>query len=107
MHQITSTKEISELLLTTVPVSLTLRDQFVLILRDGDRSLVFKNIQGRLSAECFPSEAAWPDGVPVVNGLTILVEEKGKADSLIRSYKVLLRLQLTNATEQIWLVGDD
>ena len=107
MHQIISKEELAELFVTSVPISLTLRDQFIIILRDGERALVFKNIQERLSAECFPSEAAWPDGVPVVNGLSLLIEEKGKGDTLVRSYRLIMRFQLGKESEQLWLVGDD
>lgn len=107
MHQITSSKDLSELFLTSVPVSLTLRDQFVLVLRDGDRTTVWKNLQGNLTAECFPGEAAWPDGVPAVTGLTLLIDEKGKGDTLVRNYKLLLRLQPGKEPEQLWMIGDD
>lgn len=107
MHQITSTKEISELFLTSVPVSLTLRDQFVLILRDGERATVWKSLQDNLTVECFPGEAAWPEGVPAVNGLTLLIEEKGKGDMLVRSYRIIVRFQLGKGPEQLWLIGDD
>jgi hypothetical protein len=107
MHQITSSKDLSELFLTSVPVSLTLRDQFVLILRDGDRATVWKNLQGDMTTECFPGEAAWPEGIPAVTGLTVLMEEKGKGDTLVRSYRLIVRFQLGKEPEQLWLVGDD
>ena len=107
MHQIISSKDLSELFLTSVPVSLTLRDQFVLILRDGDRVTVWKNLGGNLTVECFPNETSWTDGLPAVTGLTLLMEEKGKGDTLVRSYKLLLRLQLGKEPEEIWLIGDD
>lgn len=107
MHQVIDSKELSALFMNSVPVTLTLRDQFALILRDGDRTTVWKNLQGCLTAECFPGEAVWPEGIPAVKSLTILVDEKGKADKLVRSYKLLMCFQLTKEPEQLWLVGDD
>ena len=107
MHLIEKSKELTDLFLSSTPVSLTLRDQFVLILRDGERATVWKNLAGNLTAECFPAEAAWPEGIPDVNGLTLLIEEKGKGDTLVRSYRLIVRLQPGKESEQLWLVGDD
>ena len=107
MHRIEKSNELSELFLRSVPLSLTLRDQFVLILRDGDRATVWKNLQGDMTAECFPGEAAWPEGIPAVTGLTLLMEEKGKGDTLVRSYRLIVRFQVGKDPEQLWLVGDD
>ena len=107
MHQIIDSKELSALFMNSVPVTLTLCDQFVLILRDSNRTTIWKNLRSILTAESFPNELVWPDGIPAVKGITILVDEKGKAEALIRSYKLLLRLQLGKEQEQLWIVGDD
>ena len=107
VEEIRDSRVLSELFVRSVPISLTLRNQFIAILRDGTRTTVWKNLQGRLTAECFPGEEAWPDGIPAVKGITILVDEKGRADSISRTYKVLLRLQLAKEPEQLWLVGND
>ncbi len=107
MDRIKDSDELCNEFAKSIPVTLTLRSQFVSILRDGNRAVVWKNIRGRLTVECFPNEAAWPDGVPVVKGLTVLLEEKGKDDSLVLSYKVLLRLQLAGEPDELWCVGSD
>lgn len=106
MRQITDSKELSELFMHYVPVTLTLRDQFVAILRDGARTTVWKNLQGRLTAEAFPGETVWPDGIPALKGFTVLIDESGHADSVSRTYQVLLRLQPSKEPDQLWLVGD-
>ena len=106
MEQILDSRALSELFINFVPISLTLRDQFVAILRDGARTTVWKNLQGRLTAECFPDEAAWPDGIPALMGITVLVDEKGNADSISRTYHVLLRLQPAKEQDQLWLIGN-
>ena len=107
MHKITSSEELSKLFMLAAPITLRRDNQFVLILRDGDRALVWKNVGGTLSADCFPNEAAWPEGVAAVNGLTLLVEENGRGDNIIRTHRLILRLELPGATEQVWLIGDD
>ncbi len=107
MEEIRDSRVLSDLFVRSVPISLTLRNQFIAILRDGARTTVWKNLQGRLTAECFPREEAWPEGIPAVKGLTVLMDEKGSADNVIRSYKVLLRLQLAKDPEELWLVGND
>lgn len=107
MEEIRDSRVLSELFLHFVPVSLTLHDQFIVILRDGVRTTVWKNLKGRLTAECFPGEEAWPDGIPAIKGLTVLVDEMGNSDSISRSYKVLLRLQVAQEPEQLWLFGND
>ena len=107
MHQIEKSQELTDLFVSSTPVSLTLRDQFVLILRESERATVWKNLQGNMTVECYPGEAAWPEGIPTVNGLTLLIEEKGKGDTLVRSYRLIVRFQLGKEPEQFWLVGDD
>lgn len=107
MHLIEKSQELTDLFLSSTPVSLTLRDQFVMILRDGERATVWKNLAGNLTAECFPGETVWPEGIPAVNGLTLLIEEKGKGDTLVRSYRLIVRFQVGKELEQLWLVGDD
>lgn len=107
MHYILESQEVSELFLSHTSVKLTLADQFVMIMREGDRALVWKNLKELLTAECFPNQAAWPDGVPAVKDITLLINEKGRGDSVIRSYKMLLYLQLAKGAEQLCFVGDD
>lgn len=101
MHKITSSDELRMIFSESACVTLTRNEQFVFILRDGERSIVFKNIQGCLTGECFPDMSAWAGGVPTINKLTILVEKRGKGDKQTWVYRLLIRLR----PEHQWLVG--
>ncbi len=107
MHRIIASDELSKLFLSSIPVTLSHLHHFVLALRDGDRALVWKNVGGTLSVDPYPDETAWPEGIPAVNGLTVLVEEKGCGDHVIQSHRLIMRFQVADSPEELWLVGDD
>ncbi len=107
MHKISSSDELCMLFSESTCVTLTHNEQFVFILRDGERSIVFKNIQGRLTGECFPDMSAWAGSVPMINKLTILIEKHGKGDKQTWIYRVLIRFKVADGSEQVWLVGED